>query len=192
MVHILGGTYIAFVALLFETIRGILLALGAFLVVFLLLSFFSRSKLFTLLRQLNCRKEEDNHSVLINVLLTLIILSTIFFVFYNYPASFAVACLSIAWGDAAGEFIGKFFPFGKYRIFNQKSFSGSVAVFLFNCLAFLIAPLYCGYSIECSWAWKIMVGALICTLSEAFSWKWLDNLYIPIVASLLMFCFTSF
>lgn len=192
IIHTVGGTYIAFIVPLFETLMGVFLTIASFLFVFSLLIVFSRGKVLVQFRLLTCRKNEENYSVLINAILTLVVLLGILLMFFEYPMIFVVAALSIAWGDAAGEFFGRKVGFVRYKLFNQKTLSGSIAVFFFNCLVFLIAPIYCHYPLDLSWIWKIFLGAFICTIGEALSWKWLDNLYIPIIAALLMFWFISF
>jgi dolichol kinase len=165
---------------------GVLLAIVTFAIVFCLLILFSRFKLITDYFILNCRKKENKYSFLVNTIATLLILFILFLLFHNKPAIFVAGGLVISWADAAGEIIGRKIPSKRYKLFSEKSVAGSIAVFLFSCISFLFSGFYFAFSPSFDWIWKILLGGLFCSCLEAFSWKWLDNLFLPPIACLIM------
>jgi len=116
---------------------------------------------------------------------------TVFLLFFSTPEIFVAAILAVAWGDAAGEIVGR--PFGgkivkrKYR---SKSFEGSVAVFIFTILSIVVSLLV--YSpdtcILCIFS-QILIVAAVSTIAEVLSIGWTDNFFIPMVTAVAMWWF---
>ncbi|HUU79705.1 MAG TPA: hypothetical protein VMX55_15300 [candidate division Zixibacteria bacterium] len=187
IVHFSGGTYIAFIAFQFDNILGILLAICLFSMIFLTLIIFSKGKIISEYFLLNFREGEKNYTFIVNTTFTLVILLISLLVFNNNPAIFTAGALVISWADTFGEVSGKLFPIIKYRVFNKKSLSGSFSVFFFSVLAFVITILFYKISFSPFTIWKILIGSILCSLFEAISWKWLDNLILPFIGNLVMF-----
>lgn len=190
--HIVSDTYIAFIVTFFHSLLGILMAIGSFFLILILLVLFTRFTFLTEYIFINSREEERNYSIMINAMLTVGIMLALFFIFHQQLVIFTAGCLAVAWGDASGEFVGKKIPLIKYKIFNQKSISGSLAVFLFSSLGFLVSALFYQIPFALDWLWKILLGGLGCAVLEAFSWKWIDNIYLSPFGSLIMFWMVNF
>ena len=185
-VHFSGGTYIAFMAFQFDNILGILLAISLFFVIFLTLILFSKGKIITEYFMLNFRDGEKEYTFIINTSFTLIVLLTSMIIFNKNPIIFTAGALVISWADTFGEVSGKLYPIKKYHVFNQKSLAGSLSVFLFSIIAFLTALFFYQHSFTIDMIWKILIGSILCTLFEAISWKWFDNLILPLIGNLTM------
>lgn len=192
IVHSIGGTYIAFIVYSFQNILGIILAIAFFLFIFLILVFFSK---FSILKEYfilkDYRENERDFTFLLNTSATLITLLILLIIFRNNLPVFTAGALIISWADTSGEVIGRRFPYGKYKIFNHKTVTGTIAVFIFSLLSFFITFLRYNMEITMVYIWIILLGGVICTIVEAVSWKWLDNLFLPIVGSLIMFWITT-
>ena len=191
IMHFIGGTYIAFIVFYFESIIGIILAIIFFLIIFLSFLFFSKFKVlkeYFVLK--NCRSDERDYTFIINTATTLIVLFILLIIFNDYPPIFTVGTLTIAWGDTSGEVIGRNYPFIKYKIFSQKTLTGSLAVFAFSILSILVSVFYYQLPFNINWLWKIVIGGIACAIVEAASWKWFDNILLPICGSLVMFWLT--
>ncbi|MHA1211569.1 MAG: hypothetical protein ACTSSH_03820 [Candidatus Heimdallarchaeota archaeon] len=186
-IHFLGGTFIAFMVNFFPSFWGILLSVSIFVIIFAILVLSSK---FELLQEYfilkNCRENERDFTFVFNTSSTLITLFILYFAFSNQPSIFMAGALIISWADTAGEVVGKNVPFVKYKIFNQKTLSGSLAVFLMSLISFVVSVQFMNIPLVSSWFWKILIGSLICTVAEASSWKWLDNIFLPILGSLTM------
>jgi len=192
IVHAIGGTYIAFIISYFQYILGIILAIVFFLTIFLIMIFSSQ---FRLLKEYfilkDCRDNERDFTFLVNTSATLISLFILLIIFRDYAPVFTAGALIISWADTSGEVFGKKFPFGKYKIFNHKTISGTIAVFIFSLISFLVTILRFNMIISLSSIWIIIFGCLICSIVEAASWKWLDNIFLPVIGSLIMFWIVS-
>ncbi|MFW9922229.1 MAG: hypothetical protein ACFFDW_02960 [Candidatus Thorarchaeota archaeon] len=184
--HLIGGTYIAFIVFQYENILGILFTIALFLVIFCILIIFSKGKIITEYFMLNCRKGEKNFTFLINTSITLIILLVSLFQLKEFPVAFTAGALVISWGDAFGEIIGKNYPIKKFKIFNEKSIAGSLAVYIFSVFAFIFSMIFYNYPITIFSIWKIILGGFICAIIEVFSWRWIDNILLPPVGNLIM------
>jgi len=189
-IHFLGGTFIAFIVLLFKHYLGVLIAVGFFLVSFIILVLFSRVQLlkeYIILR--NCRDNEGNYSFLLNTIATLLTLFAIYLVSYflfNEVLIFTLGALIISWADTAGEVLGRTIPTLHFKIFSRKSLIGSVGVLLASVLSFVVIILIMGIPIDNSLLTKIFASGVICMLIEILCWKWFDNILLPITGSILM------
>jgi len=188
IVHFIGGTYIAFIIFYFQSILGIILAIAFFLFIFLLLIFFSKFKIlkeYFILK--DCRDNERDFTFLLNTSATLITLFVLLIIFRDNLSVFVAGTLIISWADTSGEVFGKRFPLGKFKIFNQKTASGTFAVFIFSLLSFVVTALIYKIPFTMSSIWIILFGGILCTFVEVVSWKWLDNIFLPVIGSLIMF-----
>jgi dolichol kinase len=189
-IHFIGGTYIGFIINFFDSLLGIILGIALFLAMFLILILTSKFKILKEYIILNeCRENERNFAFLTNSIFTLVVLFSIMLIFSNYPAIFTASALIVSWADTSGEVIGRILPIYKYKIFNKKTLSGSIAVFITSFLTFLIILLHFNLSLPLYWIWRLILGSFVCAIVEAFSWKWIDNLLLPIFGSLFMLWF---
>ncbi|MEA2070013.1 MAG: hypothetical protein U9O98_01845 [Asgard group archaeon] len=189
--HLLGGAYISLIVFKYDTFLGLILSLILFLILFLSLLVNSKFYLFKKILTLNRNNADKDATVLFNTISTLVIFFILFLIFHNNPLVFTAGLLVLTIADSAGEIAGRFFPFMEYKLFSKKSLSGSLAVFLFSILAFITTLFYYNYLIEINFIWIFIVGSFICTLVEACSWKWIDNLLMPFFGSLIMFWYVS-
>ena len=176
IVHMIGGVYIAIIVFCFKTMLGILVAICLFILIFLILLIFSRLKILKQFFMLNCRSGENKFTFLVNTTVTLLVLFSLVIIFHDYPVCYT-----------AGEVFGRKIPIVKYKIFNEKSLIGSLSVMIFSILSLIIAALIYGYSMDINWLWKLLVGGIVCSIIEAVSWRWTDNLFLPITSCLFMF-----
>ena len=126
IVHSIGGTYIAFILFYFQSILGVIVAIAFFLFILLILIFFSKFKVlkeYFILK--DCRGNEKDFTFLLNTSATLITLLVLLIIFRDNLSVFVAGTLIISWADTSGEVFGKRFPIGKFKIFNQKTASGS-------------------------------------------------------------------
>ncbi len=192
IVHSIGGTYIAFIMFYFQSILGVILAIAFFLFIFLILIFFSK---FMILKEYfilkDCRDNERDFTFLLNTTATLITLLVLLIIFRDNLPAFVAGTLIISWADTSGEVFGKKFPLGKFKIFNQKTASGTIAVFIFSLLSFVVTALIYEIPFTTPSIWIILFGGILCTFAEVMSWKWLDNIFLPVIGSLVMFWIVS-
>ncbi len=184
--HIFGGTYIAFIAFQFNSLTGILFTVCLFLVLLVVFIIFSKGKLLTEYFIFNFRENENDYTFMINTITTMLVLFGLLLVFYNYPAAFVTSALVISWGDTFGEVIGKTLPFVKYRIFCEKSISGTLGVFVFSFISFLTSAIIFEIPLSNGWLWISMLGSLTCAVIESISWKWFDNIVLPPIGGVFM------
>ncbi|HUT82188.1 MAG TPA: hypothetical protein VMZ29_13380 [Candidatus Bathyarchaeia archaeon] len=184
-VHFLGGTYIAFIINFINSLWGVILSALFFGMVFLILVFASKFQIlneYFVLKE--CRENERNFTFLFNTVSTLLSLLILFIVFNGFPGVFMAGALIISWADTSGEVVGKNLPFIKYKIFNKKTISGTIAVFLSSIISFLVTIKFCEFfydnvNFTTPWFWKIIIGSILCALMESLSWKWFDNILLP-------------
>lgn len=188
IIHSIGGTYIAFIIFYFQSIFGVILAIAFFLFIFLILIFFSKFEIikeYFILK--DCRDNEKDFTFILNTSVTLITLLVLLIIFRDNLPVFVAGALIISWADTSGEVFGKKFPLGKYQIFNQKTASGTFAVFIFSLLSFVVTALIYKIPFSISSIWIILFGGILCAIAEAVSWKWLDNIFLPVIGSIIMF-----
>ena len=120
--------------------------------------------------------------------MAMISFGSVFLVFFSRPEIFVAAILAVAWGDAAGEALGR--PIGgklikrKYR---EKSVEGSLAVMFFTALAVMTSLLvYSPDTYILAVLPQIFIVAICATLAEFLSIGWTDNFFIPMVTALAM------
>ena len=111
-----------------------------------------------------------------------------FLMFPARPEIFVASFLSVAWGDAAGEVIGR--PFGG-RFFKKprenKSIEGSMGVFFVTIMA-LVTALAVFSTEVCPLCVlpQLVVIAFVVALIEMLSIGWTDNFFLPIATAILL------
>ncbi len=186
MVHVCMGTIIALTIMSYSNLTGPVLATGIFCS-FLMYAWAHNSSLISDLLIAGSRDAEDSLGTLASGILGLTSFSLAFLLFLNEPSILVAAILTVSWGDAAGEIIGR--PYGGTLIrrpFGDKSFEGMFAVFVFSVLACMISLLlYAQVSVLQLLIHILFIGLCI-SLLEFVSRRWLDNLLLPLGTALLM------
>ncbi|MCK5389750.1 MAG: hypothetical protein KAJ36_04630 [Candidatus Thorarchaeota archaeon] len=187
LVHIVIGTVVGLTLVGYSNLSGPLLAAGIFLFI-LFYTWAHKSELIVDLLVAGSREGESGANTFLSGFMAMISFSTVFLLFYSRPEIFVAAILAVAWGDAAGEAIGR--PFGgklvkrKYR---DKSFEGSIGVLIFTTLAIVTSLIVFSPStcILCFMP-QIFIIAFCVTLAEFLSIGWTDNFFIPMVTAVAM------
>jgi dolichol kinase len=187
LVHVSMGTVVGLTLVSYSNLSGPSFAAGIFLFI-LFYSWGHKSELISELLIAGSRDGETSQNTFMAGFMAMISFGTVFLVFFSRPEIFVGAILAVAWGDAAGEAIGR--PYGgkfikkKYR---NKSFEGSIGVFMFTTLA--VTTSLIAYSpdtcILCVLP-QILIVAASATFAEIISIGWTDNFLIPMVIAVQM------
>ncbi len=190
LVHTSMGTVVGLTLVGYSNLSGPAFAAGLFVFI-LFYAWAHKSELLWDLLLAGSRDEDTRTKTFMAGFMGMISFGTVFLLFFSRPEIFVAAILAVAWGDAAGEIIGR--PFGgkifkrKYR---NKSFEGSIAVFVFTILSVLASLL--AYSpdtcILCIFS-QILIVAAFATIAEVLSIGWTDNFFIPMVTAFTMWWF---
>lgn len=190
LVHTGMGTVVGLTLVGYSNLSGPTFAAGIFIFI-LFYAWGHKSELIEELLSAGSRDGESSQNTFMAGFMGMVSFGTAFLVFYSRPAIFVAAILAVAWGDAAGEAIGR--PHGgrlikrKYR---SKSFEGGIGVFLFTSLAIITSLLV--YSPETSILFilpEIFIVAILSTIAELLSVGWTDNFFIPMVTAFAMWIF---
>ncbi len=182
--HTVGLTLIAIYAMLFSSIEEIIITVSVVILIIIILSIIPLKFAQTMI-EFSTRKGEKQIESLINSSLTTIVALILMIVLYDYKWIFTSSLLTVAFGDALGEFIGK--PYGrhKYRIIAPKSIEGSIAVFAGALIGIMIPYLFYGF------VWSsvpvIIIAALVAMIIEALSISFLDNILMPSVTAFILY-----
>ncbi|TFG11380.1 hypothetical protein EU537_12550 [Candidatus Thorarchaeota archaeon] len=186
-VHITMGTIIALTALRYSNLSGPFLAAGIFLTI-LIYAWAHKSNLITILLVAGTRESETRSNTFASGIMGLAGFSVAFMLSAAHSSVFVAAILAVAWGDAAGEVIGRSVG-GKLvqKKYRKKSFEGSLGVFIFGILSVLVALLtqlneICPICVLP----QILVVAAVIAATEAISIGWSDNFLIPILTAVVM------
>ena len=187
--HMIVNAVAAFYPLLFTNFFDLLISLAVAIGVLLILSaippIWFLQRIFTMCS----RKENFPWELFINAILMGITMLLILWFFKEEERLFVftAAYLTVSLGDGLGEMIGR--PFGKlkYKIFNQKSVEGSLAVFVGTFIGLIIAfGTYQMLVLSGVW-WKIVVVTIIAMIIEAFSFSFIDNVTLPAVVAVSLY-----
>ena len=190
LVHIAMGTVVGMTLVGYSNLSGPTFAAGIFVFI-LFYAWAHKSELIWELLVAGSREGESRTNTFMSGFMAMASFVTVFLLFYSRPEIFVAAILAVAWGDAAGEALGR--PFGgklikrKYR---DKSFEGSLGVMIFTSLAVLTSLIV--YSPDtCSLCVipMILLVAICVTLAEFLSIGWTDNFFIPMVTAIAMWVF---
>ncbi len=185
IIHVGISTVIALTLHLYSSFSGPLLVIGTFLLALLVGKLMFGNPAIALIKTAS-RENGTKKGTLFAGVLAILAYSFVFLAFPNNPEVFSSAILIVAWGDGAGELIGR--PFGNhhYHIWNtERSIEGSVAVCIFSFLALLITQIVFSIMLTVYLFIVVAIIAITVTLIEAFSVSWSDNFLIPIAVGLL-------
>ena len=184
ILHILTGN-IAFLLPIFQT-REVMafVAAGPFIIFTFLMSPYSPFK------HVRGKTSESGHGL--GLVYYAIAWTILAYVFFDLKITIAIGILAMSYGDGLASFIGIKFGKLKYQIFtDQKSFVGSIAMFVFTFMLMLIVLLFYQASFSTgvltlveTLALLILI-AVIATVVEGITPMGLDNLSVPLVTSTL-------
>ncbi|KYK29115.1 phosphatidate cytidylyltransferase [Thermoplasmatales archaeon SG8-52-1] len=178
--HIMTGN-IAFLLPIFQT-REIMafLAAGPFILITLLMSPYSPIK------SIKAKTSSAGHGMgLVYYSVTWTILA---YVFFDYKVVIAIGILAMSYGDGFASLIGSKYGKKKYNIYNdQKSYIGSISMFTFSIIVFIIALFFYEINIDLDIIFVLIITALSSTIAEMLTPKGLDNLSVPFIASLYFY-----
>ena len=184
------GTVVGLTLVGYSNLSGPAFAAGIFVFI-LFYSWAHKSELIWDLLLAGSRDDETRTKTFMAGFMGMISFGIVFLLFFSRPEIFVAAVLAVAWGDAAGEIIGR--PFGgkiikpKYR---NKSLEGSIAVLIFTILSLITSLLaYSPDTIILSILPQIFIVAVCATIAEALSIGWTDNFFIPMVTAVAMWWF---
>jgi glycerol-3-phosphate acyltransferase PlsY len=113
-------------------------------------------------------------------------LVSVFIVFLLFPANIAYFCLVfILFGDLLSKIIG--IKYGRTHLIHERTLEGSLG-FLAGCL-YAGTILYVIFSLNLIW---LIVGSIVATLTELFSWKIDDNFSVGIITGCVLICLKLF
>ncbi|TFG30701.1 hypothetical protein EU528_07875 [Candidatus Thorarchaeota archaeon] len=187
LVHISMGTVVGLTLVGYSNLSGPSFAAGIFMFI-LFYSWAHKSQLIEELLRAGSRDGESSQNTFMAGFMAMISFGTVFLVFFSRPEIFVASILAVAWGDAAGEVLGR--PYGGKlfkKLYRNKSVEGSIGVMLFTIIAVLTALIVYspGTCILCVFP-QILIVAFCATLAEFLSVKWTDNFFIPMITALAM------
>jgi dolichol kinase len=190
LVHTSMGTLVGFTLVGYSNLSGPAFAAGIFVFI-LFYAWAHKSELIWDLLLAGSRDEDTRAKTFMAGFMGMISFSTVFLLFFSRPEIFVTAILAVAWGDAAGEIVGR--PYGG-RIFKRKyrnkSVEGSIAVFIFTLLSILVSLLsYSPYTCILCIMPQILIVTILATTAEVLSIGWTDNFFIPMVTAIAMWWF---
>ena len=176
--HIMVGN-VAFLLPVFQTSWVMaFIAAGPFILFTFLMS------PYTPIKSIKGRTSAAGHSMgLVYYAITWTILA---YLFFDNMVIIAIGILAMSYGDGFASIIGIRFGKKKYKVFgDQKSYVGSLAMFVFTFITTVVALVY--YSIPLSsYVILVLLGiAVVAAIVEGLTPKGLDNLSVPFVATFL-------
>jgi len=187
LVHISMGTIIALTVMQYSNLSGPSLAAGIFLTV-LLYAWAHKSDLISELLLAGSREADKGLSTFAAGFMGMVSFAAVFLLFFQRPEIIVASILTVSWGDAAGEMIGR--PYGSRVVkarYRGKSLEGTLGVVLFSFLSVSVSlVLYSTDVFLQTVLAQVMLIALILAILELLSVAWTDNLFLPLGAALLM------
>lgn len=176
--HIMVGN-VAFLLPIFQTSWVMaFVAAGPFILFTFLMS------PYTPIKSIKGRTSAAGHSMgLVYYAITWTILA---YLFFDNMVIIAIGILAMSYGDGFASIIGIRFGKKKYNVFgDQKSYVGSLAMFVFTFITTVVALFY--YSIPLSsYVILVLLGiAVVAAIVEGLTPKGLDNLSVPFVTAFL-------
>jgi len=177
ILHIMVGN-IAFLLPIFQT-REIMafMAAGPFILFTFLMSPYSPIK------SIRGKTSDAGHGM--GLVYYAIAWTVLAYLFFDYKVIIAIGILAMSYGDGFASLIGSRFGKHKFNIWgDEKSFIGSISMFIFTFITVVIALFY--YQITVSGKLFILLYiTFFATICEAFSPKGIDNLTVPFLAPFL-------
>ncbi|MGQ4832332.1 MAG: hypothetical protein ACP6IS_00375 [Candidatus Asgardarchaeia archaeon] len=186
LTHMSIGTAIALALPYFNSLITPVIALGLFLLVLGIGLIFDDNFARKLLK-IGTRNGELLLDTLFASITAILMAGVVYFIFYDTPMVYVSGILALAWGDGSGEVIGR--PFGKHKIeflWISKSIEGSLAVFIMSAFAILFSLVIFGNFSIILVPYVFLIG-LVISFIELFCYRWIDNLIIPFVSSILVY-----
>jgi dolichol kinase len=110
------------------------------------------------------------------------------YVFFDNKVVIAIGILAMSYGDGFASLIGSRFGQIKYNIYsNQKSYLGSISMFVFSFIMFIVALYFYEISISFTIIFILAIVALSSMVAEIITPKGLDNLSVPFIASIYIY-----
>ncbi|KYK31824.1 MAG: phosphatidate cytidylyltransferase [Thermoplasmatales archaeon SG8-52-3] len=182
VLHIMVGN-IAFILPIFET-KEIMafIAAGPFIFFTFLMS------PYTPIKSIRGKTSAAGHGMgLVYYSITWTILA---YLFFDNMVVIAIGILAMSYGDGFASIIGIKYGKKKYNIFgDEKSYIGSIAMFIFTFITVIVAIIYYNVSITAYLLLILIFISLIAALIEGLTPKGFDNLTVPFVAAFLYWLF---
>jgi len=158
------------------------LVASPFIVVTLLATPNSPIKLGEKMKGLSSLTEEGHHWGLV---LYAISYSTLALLFGVRPYVVAAGIFPMAYGDSLAAIFGEYWGRHKYRVFETKSFEGSLGMFLGSFVSLTLAFLYFGIFYTFAFNPLVPAFAIAClvTVVEGVCPRGLDNIAVPLVGA---------
>jgi len=158
------------------------LVASPFIVVTLLATPNSPIKLGEKMKGLSSLTEEGHHWGLV---LYAISYSTLALLFGVRPYVVAAGIFPMAYGDSLAAIFGEYWGWHKYRVFETKSFEGSLGMFLGSFVSLTLAFLYFGIFYTFAFNPLVPAFAIAClvTVVEGVCPRGLDNIAVPLVGA---------
>jgi dolichol kinase len=176
--HIMVGN-VAFLLPVFQTSWVMaFIAAGPFILFTFLMS------PYTPIKSIKGRTSAAGHSMgLVYYAITWTILA---YLFFDNMVIIAIGILAMSYGDGFASIIGIRFGKKKYKVFgDQKSYVGSLAMFVFTFITTVVALVYYGIALS-SYVILVLLGiAFVAAVVEGLTPKGLDNLSVPFVTAFL-------
>ena len=184
--HMILHTVLAFFPYFIDNLFDIIITLSIILVLLLVLSLIPQIQFIPKIIEKCTREGDSNMQMVINSTITSIAVLLIYVLNLDRPYVFTAAFLSVSLGDGLGEMIGR--PYGKikYRIFEERSLEGTIAVFVGTAVSIFVA-LAVNKMLAVDIWWKIIVVALLGTIVEACNYRFMDNVTLPAIVALMMY-----
>jgi len=178
--HIMTGN-IAFLLPIFQT-REIMtfIAAGPFILFTFLMS------PYTPIKSIRGKTSSAGHGMgLVYYAITWTILA---YMFFDNKVVIAIGILAMSYGDGFASLIGSRYGEKKYDIYsNQKSYIGSISMFVFSFITFIVALLFYEFNITLKIIIILAILALSSMVAEIITPKGLDNLSVPFIASIYIY-----
>lgn len=178
ILHIMVGN-VAFLLPIFET-REIMafIAAGPFILFTFLMSPYTPIKL------IRGKTSATGHGM--GLVYYSITWTALAYLFFDNMVVIAIGILAMSYGDGFASLIGLKYGKTKYKIFgDEKSYVGSIAMFIMTFITTVVAILYYGILITPYLLLILVFIALIAALVEGLTPKGFDNLSVPFVAAFL-------
>ncbi len=110
------------------------------------------------------------------------------YVFFDYKIVIAIGIFAMSYGDGLASLIGSRYGKKKYNIYaDQKSYIGSITMFVFSFIMFIVALLFYEFTITSKVIVILGIIALSSMVAEMITPKGLDNLSVPFIASICFY-----
>ena len=136
--HMILHTVLAFFPYFVDNLFDLIITLSITLILLLILSLIPQIQFVPKIIEKCTREGDSNMQMVLNSTITSIAVLLVYVLNLDRPYVFTAAFLSVSLGDGLGEMIGR--PYGKikYRIFEERSLEGSIAVFFGTAVSIVV------------------------------------------------------